>query len=186
MVTLNHYQSVQRSAYQWKKGYVINVSVHQVHVYPLLLFCVIACIGYLSKHDTNQAELACNALKDKGIHLHDRSAGNTMSYFMSMPYNVIWHNPPSLLLLMSLKTCGIIILVTSSGVLVGMWPCGILIMLKELFITESKAQVYAALHELLSSHLNISTSLRMCELLQKITTLQYYRVIFLLCRICML
>lgn len=75
---------------------------------------------------------------------------------------------------------------TSSGVLAGMWPCGILIMLKELFIAESKAQVYAALHELLSSHPNITTSLRMCELLQKITALQYHRVIFLLCRICML
>ena len=54
-------------------------------------------------------------------------------------------------------------LVPSSGVLAGMWPCGILIMLKELFIAESKAQVYAALHELLSSHSDISTSLRMCN-----------------------
>lgn len=104
---------------------------------------------------------------------------------MSMLYNVMWHYPPSLLLLMSLKTCGIIILITSPGVLAGMWPCGILIMLKELFIAESKAQVYAVLHELLSSD-PVSTSLRMCELLQKITTLQYYRIIFLLCRICML
>ena len=85
-----------------------------------------------------------------------------------------------MLLLLSLQTCGIIILVTSSGVLAVVWPCGILIMLKELFIAESKAQVYDTLHELLSSHPNISTSLHTCELLQKITTLQYYRVIFVL------
>ena len=37
--------------------------------------------------------------------------------------------------------------------------------------------MHAALHELLSSHPNISTSLRTCELLQKITTWQCYRII---------
>jgi hypothetical protein len=58
----------------------------------------------------------------------------------------------------------IIILITFSGVVAGMWPCGILIMLKELFVAESKSQVYAALHELLSSHRDISTSLRMHKL----------------------
>ena len=54
--------------------------------------------------------------------------------------------------------------IPSSGVLAGMWPCGILIMLKELFTAESKAQVYAALHDLLSSHPNVYASLRMSKL----------------------
>ena len=46
-----------------------------------------------------------------------------------------------------------------AGVLAGMWPCGILVMLCELFTAESKTQVYAALHELLNNHPNISDSL---------------------------
>ncbi len=47
-----------------------------------------------------------------------------------------------------------------SGVLAGMWPCGIVVLLAELFTAESKSQVYAALHELLSNHSHISSSLR--------------------------
>lgn len=47
----------------------------------------------------------------------------------------------------------------SVGILAGMWPCGILVMLCELFTSESKSQVYAALHELLSNHSKISSTL---------------------------
>ena len=36
--------------------------------------------------------------------------------------------------------------------LAGLWPCGIVVMLSELFSAESKSQVFAALHELLSSN----------------------------------
>ena len=42
-------------------------------------------------------------------------------------------------------------LVTSSGVLAGMWPCGILIMLKELFIAESKS-IYIYSYKLKARH----------------------------------
>ena len=49
-----------------------------------------------------------------------------------------------------------------AGILVGMWPCGIVVMLQELFTAESKSQVYAALHELLSNYPSISKSLSMC------------------------
>ena len=35
----------------------------------------------------------------------------------------------------------------SSGVLAGIWPCGVITMLSELFVAESKSQVYASLHE---------------------------------------
>ena len=45
------------------------------------------------------------------------------------------------------------------GVLAGMWPCGIVVMLTELFTAESKSQVYAALHELLSNHTTIASNL---------------------------
>ena len=43
-----------------------------------------------------------------------------------------------------------------------MWPCGIMVMLTELFSAESKSQVYAALHELLSKCSKISTTLSKC------------------------
>lgn len=33
------------------------------------------------------------------------------------------------------------------GVLAGMRPCGVIVLLSELFSTESKSQVYATLHE---------------------------------------
>ena len=47
----------------------------------------------------------------------------------------------------------------SLGVLAGMWPCGIVVLLTELFSAESKTQVYAALHEFLHNHSNIATTL---------------------------
>ena len=37
------------------------------------------------------------------------------------------------------------------GILVGMWPCGVIALLRELFLAESKAQVYGHLHEFLKS-----------------------------------
>ena len=40
---------------------------------------------------------------------------------------------------------------TSSGVLARIWPCGV-VLLRELFITESKVQVYGHLHEFLQEH----------------------------------
>lgn len=35
------------------------------------------------------------------------------------------------------------------GILAGMWPCGIITFLNELFTSESKSQVYGQLHEFL-------------------------------------
>ena len=35
------------------------------------------------------------------------------------------------------------------GVLAGMWPCGIITLVRELFIAESKSQVYGHLHQFL-------------------------------------
>ena len=55
-------------------------------------------------------------------------------------YTVMWHTR-------STSRC----ILSTPGVLAGMRPCGIVVMLKELFSAESKLQVYAALHELLSN-----------------------------------
>lgn len=41
------------------------------------------------------------------------------------------------------------------GVLAAIWPCGIIVVLAELFRAESKSQVYAILHEFLYSHTGV-------------------------------
>lgn len=38
-----------------------------------------------------------------------------------------------------------------AGILAAMWPCGIIILICELFISESKSQVYGHLHQLFQS-----------------------------------
>lgn len=45
------------------------------------------------------------------------------------------------------------------GVLAGMWPCGIITFVYELYLSESKAQVYAYLHEYLQNNLRVSSDL---------------------------
>ena len=47
----------------------------------------------------------------------------------------------------------------TAGVLAGMWPCGVVIMLTELFTAESLSQVYAAIHELFTNHSTITENL---------------------------
>lgn len=38
------------------------------------------------------------------------------------------------------------------GILAGIWPCGTITLLTELFVSESKAQVYGAVHDFLRSN----------------------------------
>ena len=46
-----------------------------------------------------------------------------------------------------------------SGVLAAMWPCGVIVFVNELFITESLSQVYGILHEFLSRQESIAANL---------------------------
>ena len=46
-----------------------------------------------------------------------------------------------------------------TGVLAVMWPCGTIVLLAELFRAESKSQVYAIVHELLSKHTDLLDNL---------------------------
>ena len=46
-----------------------------------------------------------------------------------------------------------------TGVLAVMWPCGTIVLLAELFRAESKSQVYAIVHELLTKHTNLLDNL---------------------------
>ena len=45
------------------------------------------------------------------------------------------------------------------GILAGVCPCGIIVLLAELFRAESKSQVYANVHKLLRKYLCISSNL---------------------------
>ena len=45
------------------------------------------------------------------------------------------------------------------GILLGAWPCGTIVMIEELFGTESKAQVYGQLHSLLSTNTHAMSNL---------------------------
>ncbi len=44
----------------------------------------------------------------------------------------------------------------------GMWPCGVITLLRELFLAESKAQVYGHLHQFLQSAPATASNLGMC------------------------
>lgn len=50
-------------------------------------------------------------------------------------------------------------LLHSPGVLAGIWPCGVVVLLREIYIAESKAQVYGHLHEFLKDHPDTAQSL---------------------------
>ena len=54
--------------------------------------------------------------------------------------------------------------VSISGILAGVWPCGVITLLSELFISESKSQVYGHLHSFLQSAPNTADNLSMCGL----------------------
>lgn len=45
------------------------------------------------------------------------------------------------------------------GILAGLRPCGVIVLLSELFTSESKPQVYAYLHEFLTNNPSVSNKL---------------------------
>ena len=53
-----------------------------------------------------------------------------------------------------------IVMTTLIGIVAGAWPCGIVVMLSELYGAESKAQVYGALHTFLQENQETTAALR--------------------------
>lgn len=53
-----------------------------------------------------------------------------------------------------------------TGILAGVRPCSIIVLLAELFRAESKAQVYANLHEFMRKHPHVSENIGKCVRLQ--------------------
>ena len=57
------------------------------------------------------------------------------------------------------------------GILAAIWPCGMVVHLSELFVSESKSQVYAAIHEFLHNHANVFEGLS--EYLMSVSVFYY-------------
>ena len=101
------------------------------------------CIFTRAFDDTASADssLACNTEKDKGSRRKmERTAG------------IYVHCTPML----NLKLC-------LEGILAGIWPCGVVVFIAELFQSESCSQVYGSFHELLRR--NDASLLTLSELL---------------------
>ena len=92
----------------------------------------------LKKNTDDCKDLTCRTEKEKQGKLNERTAGKNV-YRTEMHYNI-------------LRT-------TVAGILAGMWPCGIIVFVHELFISESLSQVYGILHEFLKRHEAVSDGL---------------------------
>ena len=82
--------------------------------------------AFLQENGSEEYNLQCNTEKDK-TKLHYRSAG-TLS-------KTCYYNIP-----------GSEHIIFTAGILAGIWPCGVITIVHELFRSEGKAQVYGSLH----------------------------------------
>ena len=85
-------------------------------------------IFFTSTFHESHNQLSCRTEKDRRQRLNHRTAGIKLN----------WKIPENLAFL-------------SIGVLAGMWPCGVITSVCELFLSESKSQVYGHLHDFLKS-----------------------------------
>ena len=105
-----------------------------------MLFCLPHRIFAVA---STSLDIVCNTEKDR-TRLHDRTAGEVTSKKNSTFTSVEACNHKQYhILLFTLYPIGI---------LAGVRPCGIIVLLAELFRAESKSQVYAILHEYLRKH----------------------------------
>lgn len=88
------------------------------------------------KEAQNSVPLNCRTEKDRGVRLNHRTAGinNTSTI--------------------------VLIIIIFAGILAGMWPCGIITFIRELFIAESKSQVYGHIHQFLQNNSETASHLR--------------------------
>lgn len=52
-----------------------------------------------------------------------------------------------------------VIVLSILGILAGAWPCGIIMLVSELFRSESKSQVYASLHQFFDDYPSVLDNL---------------------------
>lgn len=105
---------------------------------PLLDSCYWIFFPDYSVFSETSLELVCNTEKDKG-RLRHRTSGQGQC------------------LIKELYQCWFYVYIV--GILAGIRPCGIIVLLSELFTSESKAQVYASLHQFLKEHPQVSETI---------------------------
>lgn len=88
------------------------------------------------KETQSSVPLSCRTEKDRGVRLNHRTAG-----IIIIIYSVN-------------------IIVSFAGILAGMWPCGIITLIRELFIAESKSRVYGHIHQFLQNNSETASHLR--------------------------
>ena len=134
----------------------------------------------------------CRTEKDRGVvRLNHRTAG-IVSHYSSLLF-IYFLGPPSpqnnhcILHIIDITTssyCNIKIILITLGILAGIWPCGIITLISELFISESKTQVYGYLHSYLQD--DPRTAERLSKLdtflylfLHNIVTINFHRIYLL-------
>ena len=98
-------------------------------------------ISSVLKEDVEDKMLECQTEKDRNQKLNHHTAGIISCILAAIDCNNI-HGGDIYV-----------------GLLAGIWPCGMITMLSELYIAESKTQVYAALHDYLSRNSSIFSEL---------------------------
>ena len=84
-----------------------------------------------------QTFLNCKTEKDRGHRLNHSTAGLALyAVTVFYPFDIFNYT-------------------LHIGILAGMWPCGIITLVRELFLAESKSQVYGHLHQYLQSALKL-------------------------------
>lgn len=115
-----------------------KIQGNKFYIYVVIPCCNLAsCYNRAFVDSAGDSDtLHCKTEKDKStlVKLHERSAGN---YCISYPQQQSWN-------------CTI-------GILAGIWPCGTITLLDELFRAESKSQVYGSVHSFIHSN-GVSTS----------------------------
>ena len=79
------------------------------------------------------ATVTCNTQKDRGVRLNHITSGSQPMAIMYRFFHIVCCYYPI-------------------GILAGAWPCGIIVIVSELFRAESKSQVYASLHQYFSDY----------------------------------
>lgn len=114
---------------------------------------------YRALVEDTHSQTSCNTEKDRHISRNQRTAGICHRFLL---YHKNYYN-------------------YSLGILAGLRPCGIIVLLCELYTAESKTQVYGCLHDYYTRHptaaKNIGTISNIHSFTRSLITIDYHRII---------
>lgn len=131
----------------------------------MYVLCNLNCCRVFKVTQMNSADLKCNTEKDCCQVKHHTAgtaciAATSLWQCVQNQYNVCSTHACILLMMLLLKSKPNALVVCSTrnatssnyittGIVVGAWPCGTVVMIGELFGAESKSQVYGTIHTFL-------------------------------------